>query len=115
MVGHGALRALAGSDRLSDFDARRVAVADLLGEVRLGADADLIMWQSVDGFQIATSIARLVDDSESSLILGGRDQTVPPQWSAPVIVRSSSLPDRDDVEVVAMTAMTFAQFIGGER
>lgn len=113
-LGHHVLRSLAGSDRLSDFDARTVSIADLLSEVRLDADADLIMWHGVDGSRIATPVARLFD-SDSELLLGGPDATAPPRWSEPVILRSSSLAHHGEMKVVALTAMTFSQFIGGER
>ena len=105
---------MAGSDRLSDFDARSVSVADLLSEVRLDADADVIMWHGADGSHVATPITRLFDDVGAELLLGGRDLCTRPVWSAPVVLRSSSLPGSDEMCVVAMTAMTFAQFVGGE-
>ncbi len=113
--GHEMLRSLAGSDRLSDFDARTVLIADLLSAIRLDADADLIMWHGVDGVRIATPIARLFDDDGSVLLLGGPDQTGPPRWSDPVILRSSGLPSPGEMPVLALTAMTFAEFVGGER
>lgn len=112
---HHVLRSLAGSDRLSDFDARTVSICDVLSEVRLDAGAELIMWHGADGSRIATPIARLFDDVEAVLLLGGVDQTAPPKWSTPVVLRSSSLPSHGEMTVVAFAAMTFAQFIGGER
>lgn len=106
---------MAGSDRLSDFDARTVPITDFLSEVRLDADAELIMWHGVDGERIVTPIARLFDDDGSVLVLGGPDQAAPPQWFEAVILCSSSLPRPGRLAVVALTAMTFAEFIGGVR
>lgn len=115
LIGHHALRQLAGSDRLSDFDTRTVSIADLLSEIRLDCDADVVTWHGVDGARVPSSIARMLDDKESVLVLGGCDENAAPRWSAPVVLRSSSLPDPGQMEVVALTAMTFAEFIGADR
>lgn len=114
-LGHHVLRSIAGSDHLSDFDARVVSIANLLSEVRLDADADLIIWHGADGARIATPVARLFDDAETALVLGGPDLAARPQWSASVLLRSPSLAVNGQMEVVALTAMTFAEFVGGHR
>ncbi|MEP1125248.1 MAG: hypothetical protein ABJH68_15290 [Ilumatobacter sp.] len=102
---------MAGSDRVSDFDARIVSVADLLGEIRLDATADLILWHGPDGRQTATPIARLLAGAGAHLVLGG-DENVRPQWSQPLVLRAEGLPGDREIEVVALAATTFAEFVG---
>lgn len=114
-LGRHVLRSFAGSDRLSDFDARTVAIADLLSFVRLDAEAEVIMWHCADGERIVTSIARLFDDVGSELVLGGVDLTARPVWSETVTLRSAAFSNNRDAQIVAFTAMTFSEFIGGRR
>lgn len=115
-LGHHVLRSIAGSDHLSDFDARVVPIANLLSEIRLDARADLVMWHGLNGSRIATPVARLFDDAGAVLVLGGTDISAHPRWSEPVILRTPNLAtSRGEMEVVALTAMTFDQFVGGRR
>lgn len=108
---HPLLRSIAGSDRMSDFDARVVAVADLLGRVRLDVAADLILWHGPDGSRTATSIARLLDGAGSYLVLGG-EENARPQWSSMIVLRSPDVPNDGEIDVVGLTATTFAEFVG---
>ncbi len=111
IVAHPTLRSIAGSDHVSDFDARVVSIADLLGQVRLDVSADLVMWHGPDGRQTVTPIARLLAGGGAYLVLGG-DENARPQWSQPVLLRAEGLPGDKEIEVVALTAMTFAEFVG---
>ncbi len=96
---------------MSNFDARVVSVADLFGQVRLDASAELVVWHGPDGRQTATSISRLLAGGGAYLVLGG-DENARPQWSRPVVLRAEGLPGAREIEVVALTAITFAEFVG---
>lgn len=115
LIGGHVLRSLAGSDRTDGADARTIVLADFFGEVRLHASAELVMWHGTDGSKIVTPIGRLLDDAASILVLGGSDREAQPRWTEPVVLRSSSLPGPGGQEIVAATALTFAEFVGGVR
>lgn len=115
VIGRDALRSLAGSGHIDGFDARTVLLADFFGQARLHAGAELVMWHGIDGSRFVTPIGRLLDDPASTLLLGGSDQGARPQWTEPVVLRSTSLPDPGGHAIVAATALTFAQFVGGVR
>ncbi len=113
-LAHHRLRSMAGSDRLSDFDRRIVAASEVLGAVRLHADAELIVWQGIDGSRTATPVSRLLDEC-ASIVLGGPDLAARPDWSAPLVLRAAALPGSSEIEFVALVAMTFAEFVDGAR
>lgn len=90
-------------------------IADLLGELRLDASADLIMWHGLDGASIATPVSRILDDDVTHVLLGGRELTAAPDWTAPVVLRAATWIAGEFMEVRALTALTFAEFVRGSR
>lgn len=109
------LRALAGSDRISDLDCRVVLMADLLGALRLDATAELIMWHGTNGSSIATPINPILDGDSTQVLLGGWDLAVAPDWNAPLVLRATTWVAGEFMEVRALTALTFSDFVGGAR
>ncbi|WP_420453147.1 hypothetical protein [Ilumatobacter sp.] len=112
----GELRALAGSDRLSDFDVRTIELVDLLTRVELSAEAEVIVLDTLDHGRRTVRIDRALRDGDTRLVLGGVVPSdgrplEPPVWSDPIVLETSQIATERPIRVVAATALTHGEFL----
>lgn len=110
----GELRDLAGSDRLADFDARTIELIDLLRFVRADADAELVVFDTLDHGAVALRIDQALRSGSTSLVLGGdeADGGGAPSWNRPIELRSSDVVSDHPIRVVRLTFTTVSEHVG---
>ncbi|MFK7917184.1 MAG: hypothetical protein AB8G14_03835 [Ilumatobacter sp.] len=115
MVGRTELRLLAGPCRRCGLDDRVIEMPDLLGALQVQVDAELIMWQGIDGRGVASPVERILRDATTRLLLGGPDLDTDPDWGAPVVLMAPEWLMAESMPLRGLTAMSFSEFVGEHR
>ena len=117
-VSFAELRSLAGSDRISDYDARTIPLASLLCHVRVAVTADVMVWDTLEHGPVRLGIDAALRDDSAQLVLGsdraegasGREHT---SWTAPIVLHSGEFSTAHSVSVTRLTVTTWSEIEGG--
>ena len=109
----GELRAMAGGDRMSNFDERRIVMIDLFARIRPLGTAEVVILETPDGDMFAYRIDSLLADPDAHLEVGRPGEDGVPDWRAPLAFHGRSTPRDRPIEVTSMTLTTFQEFLDG--